>query len=179
MATATCGASLGVQIAGSAMAGTAGYCAENLVAGKSGSAAGMTTAAASGTTGAMIGVMANKAVSTISSKLSYVPKLQNGDIVYRVYGGDAKPNGASWTTTNPNSVKNYRNKAGLPSGKESGVMNTGKYMIEGTVIDNEKCVGSRKALSLDGNKGGLNEYIIPDAVKNGAIKINSVSDCDF
>jgi len=26
-----------------------------------------------------------------------------------------------------------------------------------------------------GNKGGLNEYIIPNAVKNGAVKITNVS----
>ena len=34
LAAATCGMSLGATIAGSAMAGTAGYLAENIVAGK-------------------------------------------------------------------------------------------------------------------------------------------------
>ena len=40
-------------------------------------------------------------------------------IVYRVFGGDARALGFSWTTVNPTSVKNFRNLAGLPSGGAS------------------------------------------------------------
>jgi hypothetical protein len=36
--------------------------------------------------------------------------------VYRVFGGDDRAEGFSWTTTNPNSVSNFRNIAELPSG---------------------------------------------------------------
>jgi len=72
-------------------------------------------------------------------------------------------------------LKNYRNKAGLPSGRQSGVTNTGQFIIQGTVEDASQCVLSRKALPLDGNKGGLNEYIIPNAVKNGAVNVTNVS----
>ena len=179
LAAATCGMSLGAQIAGSAMAGTAGYCAEKLVAGEQGTATGMAYAAISGAEGAMLGAVIGKISSSVISSKYKVPGLKNGDTVYRVYGGDAKIDGASWTTTDPRSVSNYRNKAGLPSGKESGSINTGNKLIEGTLLDKEQCVLSRKALPLDGDKGGLNEYIIPNAVKNGAIRINSIEGCNF
>lgn len=95
--------------------------------------------------------------------------------MYRVYGGDSVADGASWSTTNPGKVGNYRNKAGLPSGGESGAVNTGQFVIQGTVEDASKCVSSRKALPLDGNKGGLNEYIIPKAIESGAVKVTNVS----
>lgn len=175
LAAATCGASLGVQIAGSAMAGTAGYCAEKIVSGESATVEGMVKSAAGGAAGAMVGAVANQAVSAISAKLSSFPKLKNGDTVYRVYGGDSSSNGASWTTTNPGNVRNYRNKAGLPSGGESGAVNTGQFVIQGTVEDASKCVLSRKALPLDGNAGGLNEYIIPNAIESSAVKVTNVS----
>ena len=177
LAGLTCGASLGMSIAGSAMAGAAGYCATNLVAGEVGTVEEMANAAASGAVGAMAGAVVGKAVSTITTKLHEVPKLNNGDKVYRVYGGDAMPTGASWTTSNPSKFKNYRDSAGLPSGGESGAYNTGRFVIEGTVTDKSQCVLSRKAMPLDGNSGSIriNEYIIPDAIKNGAVKVDKVS----
>jgi hypothetical protein len=73
--------------------------------------------------------------------------------VFRVYGGKAKPGGFSWTPVNPNSVGNFRNAAGLPN------VNTGRFVIEGTV-KRSSIIKSRSALPLDGNKGGLLEYII-------------------
>jgi len=73
--------------------------------------------------------------------------------VFRVYGGKAKPGGFSWTSVNPNSVGNFRNAAGLPN------VNTGRFVIEGTV-KRSRIINSRSALPLDGNKGGLLEYII-------------------
>ena len=165
MAAATCGMSLGSTIAGSAMAGTAGYLAENIVAGKQATVQGTVMSGASGAAGVMASAVANKAVSTVTSKLSSIPQLKNGDTVYRVDGGDSSAKGASWTTKNPGSVKDYKNRAGLPSGGESGVTNSGRFVIQGTVEDVSQCVLSRKALPLDGNKGGLNEYTIPNAVK--------------
>ncbi len=106
--------------------------------------------------------------------LGNIPLLKNGDTVYRVYGGDSAPDGASWTTVKPSQVKNFRDKAGLPSGKESGVINSGRFVITGTVTDSSKCVKSRRALPLDGNKGGLTEYIIPNPFESGAIKVQNV-----
>lgn len=92
----------------------------------------------------------------------------SGQKVYRVYGGDSKPGGASWTPVNPASVPNYRDAAGLPTG------NTGRFVIEGTIQDPSKVIKVRPALPLDGNKGGLPEYIIPNGLNNGGIKINKV-----
>ncbi len=51
--------------------------------------------------------------------------------VYRVFGGDARAQGFSWTTTHPESVSNFRNLAGLPSGGASGATNTADFMIQG------------------------------------------------
>lgn len=79
--------------------------------------------------------------------------------VYRVFGGDARAQGFSWTTVNPTSVKDFRNVAGLPSGGTSGAMNTADFMIKGKVNTNS-IIKSRSALPLDGNKGGLPELII-------------------
>ncbi len=85
--------------------------------------------------------------------------------VYRVYGGDSPANGYSWTPTNPNSVSNYRNAAGLPSGGASGSLNTGQFVIEGSV-NPSYIINQRPAIPLDGGAGGLKEYIInPKAVK--------------
>ncbi len=68
----TCGASLGVQIAGAALAGTAGYCAENLVAGNEGSVEGMAAAAMSSAGGSMLGTLLGTALSTYSSRISQI-----------------------------------------------------------------------------------------------------------
>ncbi|QWT47339.1 hemagglutinin repeat-containing protein [Azospira inquinata] len=85
--------------------------------------------------------------------------------VYRVFGGDARAEGFSWTTENPLVVQNYRDVAGLPSGGASGANNTANFLIEGRVkaVD---VIKSRPALPLDGNRGGLPELIInPKNVK--------------
>ncbi|MDO5665166.1 MAG: DUF6443 domain-containing protein [Bacteroidia bacterium] len=79
--------------------------------------------------------------------------------VYRVFGGDARAQGFSWTTKNPTSVKDFRNAAGLPSGGASGATNTADFMIKGKV-NSSNIIQSRSALPLDGNKGGLPELII-------------------
>ena len=73
--------------------------------------------------------------------------------VYRVFGGDSRAQGFSWTPENPMSVSNFRNQAGLPAG------NSGNFMIKGTV-NPKNIIQSRPALPLDGNQGGLREFII-------------------
>jgi RHS repeat-associated protein len=108
------------------------------------------------------------------SSLPYSKGPKKGDQVFRVYGGDSKPDGASWTPVNPGKVPDFRNVAGLPSGGDSGANNTARFVIEGTLQDPSKVVKIRKAKPLDGNSGGLTEYIIPDPLKSGAVKVLKV-----
>lgn len=64
-----------------------------------------------------------------------------------------------------NSVSNFRNAAGLPSGGASGSINTGQFVTEGSV-NPSYIMNQRPAIPLDGGAGGLKEYIInPRAVK--------------
>ncbi|NOZ13090.1 MAG: hypothetical protein GXO69_05510 [Acidobacteria bacterium] len=98
-----------------------------------------------------------------------------GQKVYRIFGGDSRWSGASWSPVDPSSIPNYRGVAGLPSGGTSGVTNTGRFVVEGRIVDPYKVIKVRKALPLDGNEGGVLEYIIPDWSENGAILIERVS----
>jgi RHS repeat-associated protein len=84
---------------------------------------------------------------------------KNEVTVYRVFGGDARAQGFSWTTTDPRTVKNFRDAAGLPSGGASGATNTADFLVQGKVNPAD-IIKSRSALPLDGNKGGLPELII-------------------
>ncbi len=104
-----------------------------------------------------------------------IPQPYEGQTLYRVYGGDSAAGGASWSPLNPGNVENYRDVAGLPSGGASGYNNSGRFVIEGTLNDPSKVVLQRAALPLDGQQGGIPEYIIPDGLNNGAISINRVS----
>jgi RHS repeat-associated protein len=79
--------------------------------------------------------------------------------VYRVFGGDARAQGFSWTTIDPRTVKNFRDVAGLPSGGASGAINSADFLVQGKV-NPVNIIKSRAALPLDGNKGGLPELII-------------------
>ncbi len=98
-----------------------------------------------------------------------------GQKIYRVYGGDSKAGGASWSPVDPRSVTNYRDAAGLPSGGASGANNTGRFVIEGILEDPAAVVAQRSALPLDGMKGGLSECIIPNWLENGSISLRRVS----
>jgi len=98
-----------------------------------------------------------------------------GTTVFRVFGGDSAAGGASWSPINPASVSNFREVAGLPTGGASGFNNTGRFVIEGTLVDPSKVVQTRPALPLDGNVGGLDEFIIPNWMDNGAIRVDRVS----
>ncbi len=82
--------------------------------------------------------------------------------VYRVYGDGSNLYGHSWTPNGPRIVENFRNEAGLPSGKESGVNNSGQYLAVGTLVD-WTGVTIRPALPLDGNTGGgVVEFLVPN-----------------
>ena len=98
-----------------------------------------------------------KAVSRLSRVESYAAKSEV--TVCRVFGGDARAQGFSWTTTHPESVSNFRNLAGLPSGGASGATNSAEFLIQGKASVGD-IIKSRSALPLDGNVGGLPELII-------------------
>lgn len=89
--------------------------------------------------------------------------------VYRVYGGDAKPLGQFWTPTNPNSVTNYRNAAGLP------IENSGRFVIEGTTPRSNYTITKGGAAPIKSNKGGLPEYIITDPTKITIKRVSGVN----
>ncbi len=80
--------------------------------------------------------------------------------VYRVFGGDARAQGFSWTTKDPRTVSNFRDAAGLPSGGPSGATNTADFLVKGRANASD-VIKSRSALPLDGNKGGLPELTLP------------------
>jgi RHS repeat-associated protein len=79
-----------------------------------------------------------------------------GDTVYRAWGGGSRPWGASWTRVDPSTIANFRDAAGLPSA------NTGQFVSVGRLVSTEG-VQARAALSLEGNVGGLDELLIPNA----------------
>jgi hypothetical protein len=76
--------------------------------------------------------------------------------VYRVWGDDARPWGRSWTTVDPRTVPDYRDLAGLPD------QNTGRFLSSGSLHDT-RGVRRRRAEPVHGNRGGLDEVLIPDA----------------
>ncbi|GEM_PF-2053530 len=63
----------------------------------------------------------------------------------------------------------------LPSGGQSGANNSGRFVIEGTLQDPSAVVKARRALPLDGNEGGAAEYIIPNPIESGAVRVDRVS----
>ena len=83
-----------------------------------------------------------------------------------MWGDGAGANGRSWSRTDPRTVENYRDAAGLPN------QNSGRFVTEGT-LTNTKGVAQRDALSLHGNKGGLDELVVPDPAKQ--IRVDRVS----
>jgi hypothetical protein len=133
---------------------------------------------ASALTGCVSGLLLDGALTTATRPLTgIVGKAESSTFekVYRVYGGDSRAGGASWSPIDPRLVGNYRDVAGLPSGGASGAMNTGRFAIEGELIDPSRVILRRNALPLDGTKGGLLEYIIPNWIESGAIRIVRVS----
>jgi len=76
-----------------------------------------------------------------------------GQTVYRVYGDKAQAYGPSWSRRNPETVKNYRDVAGLPN------ENTGRFVLQGKLRD-VKDVRVTRATELDGNRGGIDELKI-------------------
>ena len=109
-----------------------------------------------------------------------LPPAAPGDPVFRVFGGrtgvdellgapgpDADswmrgsgPWGGSWSPVDPRLIDDYRAAAGLPD------INTGRFLIEARLRDIPEGFRTRQALPLDGQPGGLPEYLIPDAERH-------------
>ena len=100
-----------------------------------------------------IGLLAKGIISWGAKTLGASVAKTEMQTVYRVFGGEARAQGFSWTPINPQTVNNFRNVAGLPSG------NSANLMLEG-VAKTKKIIKIRSALPLDGNIGGLTKYII-------------------
>jgi len=58
-----------------------------------------------------------------------LPAPYEGRTLYRVYGQDSYPGGASWTPDHPGTFSSYRDAAGLPSGGESGPTSSGRFLL--------------------------------------------------
>ena len=168
----------GRQTAGNAVEGAVESVAHAAAGGLPLTPTSLITTAAQGAAVSTVtaGTMNRLPVST--SRLDAVaPTPSAGATIYRVYGDDALPGGASWSPMNPGSVPNYRDAAGLPTGgaESGGSLNSGRFVIEGRLMDPDAVVLVRDALPLDGNTGGIPEYIIPGGLDNGAIQIERVS----
>ncbi|MBM9502564.1 hypothetical protein JWG44_20120 [Leptospira sp. 201903071] len=98
----------------------------------------------------------NKVVVGATTKIDKFVQSFQKEKVYRVYGDGAKAAGKSWTPVDPNTVTNFRDLSGLPNS------NSGRFVIEGTVR-RFNIIKERAALALDGNQGGIKEYIIEPA----------------
>jgi RHS repeat-associated protein len=95
---------------------------------------------------------------------SNLPEPEAGMKVYRVWGQDydnnfgddgSPPWRHSWTPVNPADVPNPRSGLGLPN------ENMGRFVSEGVLTDTTG-VRVRAALPLDGNEGGLAEFLFPN-----------------
>lgn len=174
------GALIGKQLVKNAAEGAAENVANYAVSGQPVTPGGLLRNAAEGaaTSAATGGTMSKVHLPTAVNKLGdELPTPFEGQKIYRVYGGDAQATGASWSPSHPGSVANYRDVAGLPSGKTGPdySVNSGRFLLEGTLRDPSAVVKTRRALPLDGNRGGLDEYIIPNGIEKGAIQLDRVS----
>ena len=73
------------------------------------------------------------------------------------------PMGESWTPVDPTGVTDLRESAGLPN------ENPARFMVEGRLNDPAAVREIRAALELDGNAGGLPEYLIDDPSTNVSV----------
>ena len=83
---------------------------------------------------------------------------KRGELLYRVWGDGARPDGRSWTRTNPRTIANYRDAAGLP------VQNGGRFVSAGRLRD-PTGVKAGRATPFHGKGGGLDEVIVPDPTR--------------
>jgi RHS repeat-associated protein len=86
---------------------------------------------------------------------------QGGETVYRQWGGEASPNGQSWSPENP-AIPGYENRMGIPT--QPGA-NTGQYISKGT-LNPGAVYTSGQAPGIGTNTGGGTEYGIQNPQKD-------------
>lgn len=95
-----------------------------------------------------------------------IPPPTRGTQVYRVYGDEALPTGASWSPTDPRTLTpHHRQLLGLPD------VNSSQRLVIARIEDPSQVVLQRHALPYDGNPGGAAEYIIPPANQPAGITV--------
>ncbi|WP_349898419.1 hypothetical protein [Parafrigoribacterium soli] len=100
-----------------------------------------------------------------------VPQPRPGQPLWRVYGGDARPTGGSFSPVDPASLPNPRMQLGLPNN------NAMSDVVVATLDDPGAVQVVRHALPYDGNLGGAPEYRIPWDKQPGGITV--LSDTPF
>ncbi len=105
-----------------------------------------------------------------AARAAATPAVTEGTTLFRVFGGEARGLGQSWTTTNPAAVTNFRAAAGLFPG------NTGQFVIEGRLLSTEGVL-SRSALPGPGGiGGGLREVLVPNpASQIGVVRVSGAN----
>lgn len=76
--------------------------------------------------------------------------------LYRVFGGEARGLGQSWSPVNPGTISDFRRAVGLYPG------NTGRFLIEGTLNDPTGVLFRPALAGPGGMGGGLPEVIVPN-----------------
>jgi RHS repeat-associated protein len=140
------------NIASGAMGGAEGAIGAGIAC--AGNALCKAVAAAAASSAVPVGLGLLGALASPCDACSKIDGPREGTTVYRVWGGDAPPNGHWWTTIDPRTVPNYRDAAGLPE------ENTGQHLSVGTLVDNTG-VTPMPATSLGGRAGGLPSLVVP------------------
>ena len=95
--------------------------------------------------------------------------IEEGASLFRVFGGESRAMGRSWTTTDPSLTQNYRGAAGLPS------TNTGQFVVEGKLTNVEGVI-VKPAVPGPSTVHGqrmVPEVVVPDPVKQ--VKVTNAS----
>jgi RHS repeat-associated protein len=104
------------------------------------------------------GAQASKGLEVASGMAgTAAASVEEGTKVFRVFGGEARGLGQSWTTVDPGTVTNFREAAGLyPT-------NTGQFVVQGKLMSTEGVLLKRADPGPGGIGGGISEVVVPNA----------------
>lgn len=92
-----------------------------------------------------------------------------GKIIFRVWGGLSRIDGASWTPVNPLFLRasggDFRDVAGLPN------VNDGSMLTIGRLLNPSGVKSVAPADPLDGNRGGLIEFKMPNPLGSNSVQV--------